>query len=48
MAKLAEADIKDFSDEEIERAFKYTVMPKKLTKLTKEARNKGIIKLEHK
>lgn len=48
MAKLAEADIIDFSDEEIKRAFKDTVMPERLTKLTIEARDKGIIQLTHK
>jgi hypothetical protein len=45
MAKLAEADIIDFSDEEIERAFKHTVMSDKLIMLTKEARDSGIIQL---
>jgi hypothetical protein len=48
MTKLAEADIIDFSDEEIERAFKDTVMPTRLTVLTKEARDKGIIQLTKK
>jgi hypothetical protein len=45
MAKLAEADIIDFSDEEIERAFEHTVMPNKLIQLTKKARDNGIIQL---
>lgn len=43
LAKMKEEDIKNFSDSEIERVFKHTVMPEKLTKLAKEARDKGII-----